>query len=41
MISFKLSKWGKIAFKVLIFSLLAAILSSITGNLLLAFYFDS
>jgi hypothetical protein len=40
MISFKLSKWGRIAFKVLLFSLLATALSSITGNLLLAFDCD-
>lgn len=37
MIVFKLSKWGKIAFKVLIYSLLAMALSSITVNLLLDF----
>lgn len=37
MISFKLSKWGRVAFKVLIFSLLAMVLSSITVNLLLDF----
>jgi hypothetical protein len=40
MIRFKLSKWGRIALKVLIFSLLAAALSAVTANLLMVLDFS-
>ena len=40
MIRLKLSKWGRIALRVLIFSLLAAALSAVTANLLMMFDFD-